>query len=83
MLVEYIQAAMKRAQYKILEEDSSYFGAIPEIEGVWANAETLERCREELLEVLDSWILLSVKRDLPIPDLDGVGINVVHIEDSA
>ncbi len=83
MLLDYIQAAMKRAHYRILDEDSTYFGAIPEIEGVWANADTLEACREELQEVLEGWILLSVRRDLPIPELGGIGISVLEVEEPA
>ena len=51
MLTQYINAAMHKATYKILPE-GTFFGEIPDFNGVWANAETLEACREELKEVL-------------------------------
>jgi predicted RNase H-like HicB family nuclease len=54
MLTKYIQAAMKRAQYGILE-DKSYYGSIAGFDGVWANEPTLEACREELQEALESF----------------------------
>lgn len=59
MFTEYIQAKLKGAKYKILE-DETYFAEIPSLKGVWANAKTLENCREELREVLEDWTLLQV-----------------------
>src|SRR5918911_163043 len=72
MLTDYIQAAMRRARYKILPEDGSFYGEIPGLEGVWANADTLEACRDELEDVLEEWIVLSLAKNLPIPTLDGI-----------
>jgi len=59
MLTEYVQNKMERAKYKIIE-DGTYFGAIPELRGVWANSKTLEGCRKELREVLEEWLLLKI-----------------------
>ena len=44
MLTEYIHAALKRGEYKKLE-DQSWFAEIPGFEGVWANGGTIEECR--------------------------------------
>lgn len=44
MLSEFIRAAMRRATYEILPEDKTYYGEIPGLQGVWANADTLEAC---------------------------------------
>ena len=56
MLKTYIQTAMHAARYEILEDDGTFYGEIPECRGVFANAETLEGCREQLEEVLEDWI---------------------------
>jgi predicted RNase H-like HicB family nuclease len=74
MLVRYIQAAMAKAKYEILPDNEGYYGEIPECQGVWANEETLEACREELQSVLEDWILLSVERHMPLPVIDGIDI---------
>ncbi len=76
MLTEYIRAAMGRAKYEILEDDEPFYGEIPGFDGVWANAETLEGCREELEEVLEGWIVLSLSRNLPLPTVDGISLEV-------
>ena len=56
---QYIQAAMRRAQYEILPDDRSHYGEVSGFEGVYANAPTLEECREQLVEVLEDWILIG------------------------
>ena len=58
MILEYIQAALSRAQYEIIEDDEPYYGEIPELPGVWATGKTLEECRKNLAEVLDGWIVI-------------------------
>ena len=72
MLTNYIKAAMRKAKYEILSDDGTFYGEIPEFNGVWANADTLEACREELEEVLEEWILFRVHDNLPLPIVEGV-----------
>ena len=60
MLTEFIEKKLKIAQYKLLK-DGSYFGAIPDLAGVWANAKSLEACRAELQEVLENWLVLQLR----------------------
>jgi predicted RNase H-like HicB family nuclease len=76
MLIKYVQAAMRHAKYEILEDDGSFYGHIPELQGVWANADTLEECREELESVLEGWLLLGIALHHPIPTVDGIKIRV-------
>ena len=57
MIAAYIQAAMKPATYKLLE-DGTYFGELPGFQGAWADEATLEECRATLQEVLEEWLLL-------------------------
>ena len=63
----FIGAAMGKAYYEILPDGEGYFGSIPDLQGVWANADTLEVCREELREVLEEWILIGLKMGHSIP----------------
>jgi predicted RNase H-like HicB family nuclease len=75
MLIQYIQGALKHAEYKKLE-DGTWFASIPEFEGVWANAATVEDCRSELEEVLGDWLILKIRDRDPLPTVDGLMINV-------
>ena len=76
MLTNYIQAAMRKAHYEILPDGEGYFSSIPDLQGVWANADTLEACREELREVLEEWILIGSKMGHLIPQIDDIELTV-------
>ena len=76
MLIEYIRAAMHRAKYEILPDDGTFYGEIPGFDGVYANADTLEVCREELEQVLEEWIILRVSKNLPLPVVDGIELTI-------
>jgi predicted RNase H-like HicB family nuclease len=76
MLQGYIRGALGRAHYEILEDDGGFYGEIPGFEGVYANADTLEVCREELEEVLEEWVLFRVSRNLPLPTVNGIKLQI-------
>ena len=67
---------MRQAKYEILADDGSYYGNIPGLAGVWANASTLETCREELEEVLQDWIMLGLSNHTPLPVVEGIELTV-------
>ncbi len=79
MLTDYIRAAMRHAQYELLPEDSTYYGSIPGFQGGWANAPTLEACRDELQEVLEDWLLLALRQGHRLPVVDGLDLNVKDV----
>lgn len=79
MLLEYIQAAMAKAKYEILLDDGSYYGRIPRFKGVWANAKTLESCRQELQSVLEDWILLAIRFNDRLPTVGGVRLGLPRV----
>jgi predicted RNase H-like HicB family nuclease len=74
MLTAYIEEAMKRARYKILD-DRTYYGWVQELPGVWAQAPTLEECRAELQSVMEDWRLLGLKLGHELPVLGDIDLN--------
>jgi predicted RNase H-like HicB family nuclease len=79
MLTEYIQAALRHAKYEILPDDGSYYGEIQECNGVYANSNTLEGCREELREVLEEWVLFRIHRNLSLPAIEGIELTIKEV----
>jgi len=69
MLSDYISKNLKKARYKLLA-DKTYFGQIPGLKGVWANAKNLEDCRKELQEVLEDWIFLKIRDRERVPGFE-------------
>jgi predicted RNase H-like HicB family nuclease len=79
MLTAYINAALRKAHYEMLPDGEGYFGAIEGLQGVWAQAETLEACREELREVLEEWIVLGLKMGHTLPSIDGMTLTIQEV----
>ena len=77
MLASYIDCAMELAVYEIIEDEDSYWGEIPPLQGVWARHKTLEGCRRELREALSDWLALRLRMGLPIPVLAELDLNKV------
>jgi len=74
MLTAYIHTAMQKATYELLE-DNTFYGEIPECQGIWGNASTLEACRNELQDALEGWIILGLRLSHTIPIIDGIDLN--------
>ena len=71
MLITYIHNAMRLAKYEILE-DGNYYGEIPGFDGVWAQADNLEACRDELQSVLEDWLILGLRMGHKLPVVGGI-----------
>ncbi|MFA0751398.1 MAG: hypothetical protein SLRJCFUN_001801 [Candidatus Fervidibacter sp.] len=76
--MEYIQEALKRARYEIIDDEEPYYGEVPELQGVWATGKTLEECRENLREAIEGWIIVRLQRGLPLPTLGKVKMHKVR-----
>jgi hypothetical protein len=45
----------------------------------YMRAVTLEECREELLAVLEDWLLLSIYKNLPVPVINNISLEVKSV----
>ena len=77
MLAHYLDVAMEMAQHEILEEDGTYWGEIPGLQGVWARHQTLAGCQRELREALSDWVALRLRLGLEIPELAQMNLNQI------
>ncbi len=72
MLLEYIEAALARARYEIIDDEEPYYGEIPECRGVWATGKTLEECRRNLESALEDWLIFSIANGMAVPPIGKV-----------
>lgn len=75
MITEYIQAALRRAKYET--EDGVYYAEVPELPGVLAYGNTLEECRQQLIEVIEGWLIVGFRHGDRLPVLDAIDLNAV------
>ncbi|PKL63507.1 MAG: HicB family protein [Methanomicrobiales archaeon HGW-Methanomicrobiales-2] len=71
MILDYTTVALDHAQCEIIEDAEPYYGEVPELPGVWATGRTLEECRRNLAGVIDEWLIVRLRRGLPIPSIAG------------
>jgi predicted RNase H-like HicB family nuclease len=69
MITEYIEATLSKARYEIIEDEEPYYGEVSGLEGVWATGKTLEECRKNLHEVIEGWLVVRLRKGLPIPPI--------------
>lgn len=74
MFAEYIQASLRHAKYEILE-DGTYMSTVEGLQGVIAIGDSIEECRQDLIEVIEGWIALRLRMGDTIPSIDGVTID--------
>ncbi len=79
MLLKYIDEAMRSAMYELLPNDRVFYGEIPNFSGVYATAEKLEACREELRATLEDWLLFSFTRNIPTPLVNGISLEIKKV----
>lgn len=75
MLSQFLDVAMELARYEIIEDDGSFWGEIPGLQGVWAKHETLAGCQRELREALSDWVGLRLRLGLEIPEIARINLN--------
>lgn len=78
MITEYINEALKKAHYEIIEDEEPYYGEVHGLNGVWATGKTFEECRNNLKEVIEGWILISIRKGLSMPKLGNTEIKEVE-----
>ena len=79
MLTEYLKAAMAQAHYELLDGGEGFYGEIPGFQGVFAQAETLEACRDELASTLEDWLLFRISRNMAVPSIEGIELKVREV----
>ena len=68
MFSEYVQEALKLAKYDTLE-DGTYIATVEGLQGMIAIGDSIEDCRRDLIEVIESWIALRLRLGDGIPSL--------------
>lgn len=75
MIIEYLNEIMSKANYEILEWWEWYYWEIQNCPWVWAQADNLEKCRKQLQEVLEEWVLLKIRKKNFLPKTNYYDLN--------
>ena len=53
------------------QEDGSYVVTVSGLQAVIAIGDTLEECRNDLIEVIEEWIVARLQWEYPVPPIGG------------
>jgi predicted RNase H-like HicB family nuclease len=74
MLIEYVEAALEKAKYEMIEDPEPFYAEVPKLKGVWATGKTLEECRRNLAEVVEGWLIVRLRKGLSVPRLGRIEV---------
>ncbi len=68
MIQQYVDQALRRARYDKLD-NNTYVAEIVGLQGVIGTGDSIESCRDELVEVIEEWVLVRISQGLPVPEI--------------
>jgi predicted RNase H-like HicB family nuclease len=72
---KYVERGLRKARYDKLE-NGTFVAEVPGLRGVVATARSLEKCRVQLAEIIEEWVLVRVARGMRVPTLGGITVRV-------
>ncbi|MFH1412672.1 MAG: DUF1902 domain-containing protein [bacterium] len=59
----YIEKMLKKVRYEFDEETKSWCAVLKELPGVYAQADTVEEVRQQVAEVIEDYIIISLQNN--------------------
>lgn len=78
-ITTYIENLLKRAEYEYDKETKSWCASVKELPGAYAQSDTVEKVREQLAEVIEDYILISLQEKHPLPGFKKLHIKKIHV----
>lgn len=67
-ITSYIEKLLKKADYEYDKETKSWCASVDELQGVYAQADTIEEVRQKLTEVIEDYIIESLMENHKLPN---------------
>ena len=67
MIADFLTTNLNKADYEIIDGGKRFYGEIKSLRGVWAVGKTLEECRQNLMTTIEGWLIVRLRKNLPIP----------------
>lgn len=66
-IANYIEKLLKKAKYEYDKETKSWCASVKDLPGAYAQADSVEKAREQLAEVIEDYILVSIQEKQTLP----------------
>jgi hypothetical protein len=79
VLTEYLDAAVRHAEYEELPEGEGWYGHIVGLQGVYAHVPNRDETVRELRSTLEDWLVFALVNGFPIPTIDGIELKATRV----
>jgi len=66
-IAQYIESLLRKAEYEYDKKTKSWCASVKGLPGAYAQADTLEETRNQLAEVIEDYILVSLQERKSLP----------------
>ena len=66
-IAQYIEKLLRKAEYEYDEKTKSWCASVKDLPGAYAQADTVEKAREQLAEVIEDYVLVSLQEKHFLP----------------
>lgn len=66
-ITQYVENLLRKAEYEYDKETKSWCASVKNLPGAYAQADTIEQTREQLAEVIEDYILVSLREKHHLP----------------
>lgn len=73
----YVDGILKKAKYEYGKATDSWCASVDILPGAYAQADTLEEARNQLAEVIEEYILVSLANGDKLPTIDNLNFSFV------
>ena len=67
-IAQYIENLLRKAEYEYDEKTKSWCASAKDLPGAYAQADSVEEVREQLAQVIEDYVLISLQEKHPLPD---------------
>ena len=66
----YIEGMLKKVRYEYDQEAKSWCAILKELPGVYAQADTVEEARQQVAEVIEDYLIVSLRENQKLPSFN-------------
>lgn len=78
-IASYIEKFLRKANYEYDEKTKTWCASVDDLPGAYAQADTVEEVREQLAEVIEDYILVSLQEKQALPRFKKLVLNKKHV----
>ncbi len=74
----YIENLLRKANYEYDKKTNSWCASVDALPGAYAQADSVEEVRERLAEVIEDYIIVSLREHHPLPKFKKLTLAQIH-----